>query len=79
MYSDIDDIVTYGNGYDWETVYDFPIWLRNWTYKRIEERFKKKNEEVEAQNNVITNTTNTQKLAKPPQSNNVYNSKVPKK
>jgi len=78
MYSDIDDIVTYGNGYDWETVYNFPIWLRNWTYKRIEERFKKKNEEAEAQNNVVSNTTNPQKIAKPPQSQNTYSTKVPK-
>jgi len=32
----IHDIVYHGNGgFDWHTVYNMPIWLRNFTYKRI--------------------------------------------
>lgn len=79
LFSQIDEIVTYGNGYDWATVYNFPIWLRNFTYKKIEERFRKKNEAADEQNNVITNTTKTSNIAKPPISNNQYTSTVSKK
>lgn len=76
MFSQIDEIVTYGNGYDWETVYNFPIWLRNFTYKRIEERFKKKNDEVEKQNNIIS-SNNQPNIAKPNiQPTNSYTSKT---
>jgi hypothetical protein len=76
MFSQIDEIVTYGNGYDWETVYNFPIWLRNFTYKRIEERFKKKNEAIEAQNNVVS-ANNPPKVSKPNiQPSNSYTSKT---
>jgi len=57
-----------------------PVWLRNFTYKKIEEFYRKKNEQVEEQNNVISNTTKTDKIARPsvpPQ--NQYNSKTSKK
>ena len=57
-----------------------PIWLRNFTYKKIEEFYRKKNEQVEEQNNVISNTTKTDKIARPSiQPQNQYNSKTSKK
>jgi len=55
-----------------------PIWLRKLTYKKIEKFYKDKAEKIEEQNNVISNTTNPQKITKPPQSNNTYNTKVSK-
>jgi hypothetical protein len=79
LFSQIDEIVTYGQGYDWATVYNFPIWLRNFTYKKIEERYRKKNEAIEEQNNIVTNTTKVSNISKPPSSINQYNSKVSKK
>lgn len=34
-----------GGGYDWHTVYDMPIWLRNFTFKKIQEHFQEKNKQ----------------------------------
>jgi len=59
-----------------------PIWLRRFTYKRIEERFKKKNDQVDQQNNVINAETAMKKIASAPNVNNLYttsNNKAPKK
>ncbi len=58
-----------------------PIWLRKFTYKKIEKFYIDKAEKIEEQNNVISNTSDiskTTKVAKPPQSNNTYNTKVSK-
>ena len=81
LFSQIHEIVFHGNGgYDWETIYNMPIWLRNFTYKKIEEFYRKKNEQIEEQNNVISNTTKTDKIAKPAiQPQNQYISKTSKK
>lgn len=81
LFSQIHEILFHGNGgYDWETIYNMPVWLRNFTYKKIEEFYKKKNEQIDEQNNVISNTTKTDKIAKPPiQTPNQYISKTSKK
>ena len=51
MYEMIHDIVYYGKGgFDWNTIYNMPIWLRNFTYKRIVKA-------VEAQNKSNENAT----------------------
>ena len=35
-FTQIHDIVYHGNGgYDWETVYNMPLWLRRFTIKQI--------------------------------------------
>ena len=31
-------------GYTWETVYNMPIWLRNFTFTRLKEYYEKQNE-----------------------------------
>lgn len=62
MFSQIHDIVFHGNGgYDWETVYNMPIWLRRFTFNKIKEHFDKQNEETEKQNNIISNQSSTGK------------------
>ena len=39
------EIIFHGNGgYDWHTIYNMPIWLRNFTFKKIEEYYKKQDE-----------------------------------
>jgi len=44
----IHEIVYHGNGgYDWETVYNMPIWLRLFTYNKIKEFNEKRAEEQE--------------------------------
>lgn len=45
MFSVIHDIVYHGNGgFDWHTVYNMPIWLRNFTYKKMASFVEKQNE-----------------------------------
>ncbi len=48
LFLQIHDIVFHGQGgYDWPTVYNMPIWLRNFTHSKIKEHFeevKKHNE-----------------------------------
>ena len=48
LFSQIHQIVFHGNGYDWNTVYNMPIWLRKFTFATIKEHFDK---EREAANN----------------------------
>ena len=56
-----------------------PIWLRKFTYKKIEKFYKDKAEKIEEQNNIVTNTTDVSKIKKPPTPTNSYNTKVPSK
>ena len=38
LFSQIHEIVFHGQGgYDWETVYNMPVWLRNFTFNKIKE------------------------------------------
>jgi len=46
LFTQIHEIVFHGGGgYDWHTVYEMPIWLRNFTFKKMQEHFKEKNEQ----------------------------------
>ena len=50
IFTQIHEIVFHGQGgYDWQTVYNMPIWLRRFTFKKIEEYYVKQNEEAEKQ------------------------------
>jgi len=45
MFGMIHDIVYHGNGgFDWHTVYNMPIWLRKFTFNKILDFLKQKNE-----------------------------------
>jgi hypothetical protein len=61
MFLQIHEIVYYGGGgYDWNTIYDMPIWLRNFTHKQIADAIASKNEAAEnasIQNSRQPNTT----------------------
>ena len=35
-------------GYDWQTVYSMPIWLRKFTYSRLSEYYTKESEKAKA-------------------------------
>ena len=46
LFSQIHEIVFHGQGgYDWETVYNMPIWLRRFTFHKLKEHYQKLNEE----------------------------------
>jgi hypothetical protein len=80
MFSQIHEIVFYGKGgYDWNTIYYMPIWLRTFTYNKLKEFYDKENEAAEKQNNQLSNKSGKE-IARPdiPQSS-TYNAKVPKK
>ena len=44
LFTQIHEIIFYGKGgYDWETVYNMPIWLRRFTHKQIQDYYSKIN------------------------------------
>lgn len=46
LFTQIHDIVFHGNGgYDWHTVYEMPIWLRNFTLSKIKDYFDEQNKQ----------------------------------
>ena len=42
-------------GYDWDTIYNMPIWLRRFTFEKIKEFYDKEREETEKQQNLMKN------------------------
>lgn len=44
LFTQIHEIVFHGQGgYDWETVYNMPTWLRKFTFSKIQEYYDKQN------------------------------------
>ena len=44
LFSQIHEIVFHGQGgYDWDTVYNMPIWLRKFTFNKMREYYEEKN------------------------------------
>lgn len=64
LYTEIHEIVFYGKGgYTWSEVYNLPIWLRRYTYKKIHEHYKK---QAEINQNASSNSNpNQTTLVKP--------------
>ena len=47
LFAQIHEIVFHGNGgYDWHTVYNMPIWLRNFTFNKMREHYDKEAAEM---------------------------------
>lgn len=52
IFTQIHEIVFHGKGgYDWDTIYNMPIWLRKFTYHKIKEFYDKEAEEAEKMQN----------------------------
>lgn len=80
MFSHIHEIVFHGNGgYDWDTVYNMPIWLRRFTYEKIKEHFEKQQEAIDKQNNIMTAKNFDKKTISKPDINPNYTTRAPKK
>jgi hypothetical protein len=46
LFTQVHEIVFHGQGgYDWHTVYEMPIWLRKFTYKKIQDHYDEKNKQ----------------------------------
>jgi hypothetical protein len=57
LFRQIHEIVYHGNGgYDWQTVYNMPIWLRRFTFQEISNFVEKQNESA-TNSNESTNKT----------------------
>lgn len=80
MFTQIDDICYHGNGgYQWDLVYNWPIWLRKFTFNRIKDRFEKIQEERDKQQNMLTGKTDLSKrpeMIKPPDIKPTYTTKT---
>lgn len=78
IFSQIHEIIFHGNGgYDWHTIYNMPIWLRNFTFRKLEEWYKKQEEAQNKQQNMLKNS---KEIARPNiNPANVYNASVPTK
>lgn len=52
VFSTIHQIVFYGKGgYDWNTVYNMPLWLRKFTFNEIKKYYDEEKEAYEKANN----------------------------
>ena len=79
LFSQIHEIVFHGNGgYDWDTVYNMPIWLRLFTFNKMKEHYDKQKEEQEKAQNQLKNKQ-SKEIAKPNIAQPTYKVKAPKK
>lgn len=52
LFKQLHEIVFYGKGgYDWETVYHLPLWLRRFVYSEINKHYKAEADAVEKAKN----------------------------
>ena len=81
LFKQIHEIVFHGNGgYDWETVYNMPLWLRRTTFNIMKEYYDKQSEEAEKQQNMLKNKTGSKDISRPNiASTPNYTTKAPKK
>jgi hypothetical protein len=46
LFTQIHEIIFHGHGgYDYQTIYNMPIWLRNFTFNKIKEYYENQNQE----------------------------------
>ena len=81
IFKQIHEIVFHGQGgYDWDTVYHMPLWLRRTTFNLMKEHYDKQSEENEKQQNMLKNKSGSKDISRPniaPTPN--YTTKAPKK
>jgi hypothetical protein len=79
LFSQIHEIVYHGNGgYTWSDVYAMPIWLRKFTFKKIQEFVDKQNEEIEKQRQSMQNAQRVKNDIARPNIKSDYSFKAPK-
>lgn len=64
LFSEIHEIVFYGENYSWETVYNMPRWLRKFTYNKILKHYEQKNQNSD--NNLDTQVDKLKQQIKVP-------------
>lgn len=67
LFSHIHEIVFYGKGgYDYYTVYNMPIWLRNFTFQKVNEHYEKEQEAYDKANKKGTTVIDRSGIVKDP-------------
>lgn len=83
LFKQIHEIVFHGNGgYDWNTIYNMPIWLRKYTFNEIKNHYEEINNAAEGKQNGGGKQTvidSDGKVKIPELLQNVKNSKKPVK
>jgi len=60
LFAQIHEIVFHGKGgYDWNTIYGMPVWLRNFTYQQISDFYKQEAENINKAQSNSSNSKNT--------------------
>jgi hypothetical protein len=81
LFKQIHEIVFNGQGgYDWNTIYNMPIWLRRFTFETLKEHYEKIAEEQSKADNLLKNKNNKE-LSRPniAPKQPTYTTKAPKK
>jgi len=66
LFTQIHEIVFYGQGgYDWETVYNMPIWLRKFTFHKMKKHYDEKNENENGDLDAQTQAIKSRKIQLP--------------
>jgi hypothetical protein len=67
LFSHIHEIVFYGKGgYDYYTIYNMPIWLRNFTFQKVNEHYQKEQEAYDKANKKGTTVIDRSGIVKDP-------------
>jgi hypothetical protein len=73
IFTQIHEIVFHGNGgYDWDTIYNMPRWLRLFTFSKIKEYYEQEKQAIESSSKKSNTTTLMDS------SGNVNKNKIPK-
>lgn len=81
MFRQIHEIVFNGQGgYDWNTIYNMPLWLRRFTFETLKEHYEKVREAESKQSNMLQNKNNKE-VSRPNIASKqpTYTAKAPKK
>ena len=83
IFTQIHEIVFHGKGgYDWHTIYDMPIWLRRFTFNKIQNFYLEEKESYESKGkggNTKTVIDSNGKIQAPELLQKAYSSKPPVK
>ena len=81
LFRQIHEIVFNGQGgYDWQTVYTMPIWLRRFTFETLKEHYEKQKEEMDKQQNMLKNKSGSKEISRPNIAQTpTYTTRAPKK
>ena len=81
MFRQIHEIVFNGQGgYDWNTIYNMPLWLCRFTFETLKEHYEKVREAESKQSNMLQNKNNKE-VSRPniAPKQPTYTAKAPKK